>query len=121
MVGRTTFIIAQRVSTVQSADLIIILERGEIVGTGTHEELLETNEIYAEVYRLQLVDETVIETLGLEAVEPAGVGERAWSLDGRRSVDGRWPSDGERRGGGVRGRGGRPDLTPGDGELRERR
>lgn len=64
MEGRTTFVIAQRVSTVQHADQIIVLDRGEVVGIGTHEELLETNPIYAEIYQLQLVDETVKETLG---------------------------------------------------------
>jgi ATP-binding cassette subfamily B protein len=66
MEGRTTFVIAQRVSTVQNADQIIVLDHGEIVGMGTHEELLESNPIYAEVYRLQLVDETVKEALGVE-------------------------------------------------------
>jgi ATP-binding cassette subfamily B protein len=61
MRGRTTLVIAQRVSTVLSAHKIVVLERGEIAGMGTHEELLETNPIYAEIYRLQLMDETVKE------------------------------------------------------------
>ncbi len=59
MKGRTTFVIAQRVSTVQSADMIIVLEKGQIAGTGTHRELMESNSIYAEIYQLQLMDETV--------------------------------------------------------------
>ncbi len=66
MEGRTTFVIAQRVSTVQSADKIIVLDHGEIVGMGAHDELLENNAIYAEIYRLQLMDESVVEAFGSE-------------------------------------------------------
>jgi ATP-binding cassette subfamily B protein len=67
MEGRTTFVIAQRVSTVQRADQIIVLDHGQVAGIGTHRELLETNPIYAEIYRLQLVDESVIEAFGEDA------------------------------------------------------
>lgn len=49
----TKFIIAQRVSSVQSADRIIVMDNGEISGFGTHEELLTTNKIYREVYESQ--------------------------------------------------------------------
>ena len=49
----TKFIIAQRVSSVQNADRIIVMENGEVNGFGTHEELMETNEIYREVYESQ--------------------------------------------------------------------
>ena len=49
----TKFIIAQRISSVQFADRIIVMENGEIHGFGTHEELLDTNEIYREVYETQ--------------------------------------------------------------------
>jgi ATP-binding cassette subfamily B protein len=49
----TKFIIAQRVSSIQHADRIIVMENGEINGFGTHEELLESNEIYREVYETQ--------------------------------------------------------------------
>ena len=49
----TKLIIAKRVSSVQSADRIIVMEEGRINGFGTHEELLETNEIYREVYESQ--------------------------------------------------------------------
>lgn len=76
MEGRTTFVIAQRVSTVQNADVIIVLDRGEIVGMGSHEELLESNSIYAEIYQLQLMDETVEETVGRDG-GGALVGARA--------------------------------------------
>lgn len=49
----TTIIIAQRISSVSSADKIIVLDEGKINGIGTHEELLATNEIYKEVYQSQ--------------------------------------------------------------------
>ena len=49
----TKFIIAQRVSSVQNADCIIVMDNGQINGFGTHEELLATNEIYREVYESQ--------------------------------------------------------------------
>ena len=49
----TKFIIAQRVSSVQNADRIIVMENGQINGFGTHEELLEINQIYREVYESQ--------------------------------------------------------------------
>ncbi len=58
MKNRTSFIIAQRISTVLNADQILVLDEGTIVGRGRHEELLETNEIYAEIYSSQLVDDT---------------------------------------------------------------
>ncbi len=51
--GITKLIIAQRVSSIQDADRIIVMEDGEINGFGTHEELLETNAIYREVYESQ--------------------------------------------------------------------
>lgn len=51
--GTTKLIIAQRVSSIQNADHIIVMENGEINGFGTHEELLENNEIYRDVYESQ--------------------------------------------------------------------
>lgn len=49
----TKIIIAQRISSVEDSDKIIVLDKGEIVGLGTHNELLETNEIYKDVYYSQ--------------------------------------------------------------------
>jgi ABC-type multidrug transport system fused ATPase/permease subunit len=51
MRGRTTFIIAHRLSTVRQADQIIVLEHGRIVETGTHDELVRRDTRYAEMYR----------------------------------------------------------------------
>lgn len=50
----TKFIIAQRISSVQDADKIIVMDDGKINSIGTHEELLESNDIYREVYNSQL-------------------------------------------------------------------
>ena len=49
----TKLIIAQRISSVQDADRIIVMDNGNISGIGTHEELLKTNDIYREIYELQ--------------------------------------------------------------------
>jgi ATP-binding cassette, subfamily B, multidrug efflux pump len=58
MQGRTSFVIAQRISTVRSADQIIVLEKGEIAAMGTHTELMESSPVYAEIYNSQLVDDS---------------------------------------------------------------
>lgn len=52
----TKLIIAQRISSVQDADLIVVLDGGKINGLGTHEELVKTNDIYREVYEAQTKD-----------------------------------------------------------------
>lgn len=52
-------IVAQRVTTITSADLILVLEHGRVVGSGTHAELLETNETYQEIVRSQGAEEVV--------------------------------------------------------------
>ena len=54
MRGRTSFVIAQRLSTVRMADLILVLEKGRIAASGTHAELLRTSGLYAEIYQRQL-------------------------------------------------------------------
>jgi len=54
MKGRTSFVIAQRISTVLNADQILVLDKGRIVARGTHEVLMESSPIYAEIYYSQL-------------------------------------------------------------------
>ncbi|MEX2161899.1 MAG: ABC transporter ATP-binding protein [Anaerolineales bacterium] len=55
MKGRTSFVIAQRISTVMNADQILVMDKGKIVARGKHAQLLEDNEIYADIYNSQLV------------------------------------------------------------------
>ena len=53
MEGRTSFIIAHRLSTIRNADMILVMKDGDIIEQGTHEELLEKNGFYADLYRSQ--------------------------------------------------------------------
>ena len=57
MRGRTSFVIAQRLSTVRKADLILVLDKGKIVSRGTHNELIESSGIYTDIYHMQLKTE----------------------------------------------------------------
>jgi ATP-binding cassette, subfamily B, multidrug efflux pump len=56
---RTVFVIAQRISTVRDADLILVLDNGEVAAIGTHEELLSTSELYNEILGSQVLAEPV--------------------------------------------------------------
>jgi len=53
MVGRTSFVIAHRLSTIKNADKILVLDKGELVEEGSHEELLAANGLYAHLYEIQ--------------------------------------------------------------------
>jgi subfamily B ATP-binding cassette protein MsbA len=57
MLNRTSFVVAHRLSTVRRADLIVVLERGTIVESGRHDELLARGGAYAKLYELQLQEE----------------------------------------------------------------
>ena len=62
MTGQATvLIVAQRVGTIMDADQIIVLDQGEIVGRGNHEELMETNDIYREIADSQLKNQALTE------------------------------------------------------------
>lgn len=58
MVGRTSLLIAHRISTIKNADKIVVLEDGEIVEQGTHQQLLERKGSYFELYKKQLLEES---------------------------------------------------------------
>jgi len=55
MKGRTSFVIAQRISTVMNADKILVLDKGKVVAEGKHKELMEDSPIYAEIYNSQIL------------------------------------------------------------------
>lgn len=75
MHGRTSFVIAHRLSTVRMADQILVLERGRIVARGTHEELLRTSGLYVEIYQRQLRPQEVAEVLERHGISVAPVGD----------------------------------------------
>ena len=56
MDGRTTIMVAHRLSTIQHADKIIVMHHGEIKESGTHQELLAKDGLYKKLYELQLMD-----------------------------------------------------------------
>ena len=57
MKARTSIIVSHRISTVRDADQILVLDKGEIVERGTHDELVRHNGLYAELHRKQLLEE----------------------------------------------------------------
>src|SRR5207248_7360744 len=72
MRGRTTIVIAHRLSTVERADRILVLDRGRIVEDGTHSELLAKSGLYHRLYTRRFVDETAVATPPEVAPELAG-------------------------------------------------
>ncbi len=69
MRGRTSFVIAQRISTVLNADQILVLDKGAIVARGKHEALMENSAIYAEIYTSQLVGDAELDAATRALVE----------------------------------------------------
>ena len=71
MAGRTSFIVAHRIQTVMDADLILVLDKGRVVQSGTHEELIAQPGLYREIYDIQSrIEEEVEEELACR--EPVG-------------------------------------------------
>jgi len=68
MEGRTTFVIAHRLSTVRRADMILVMDRGRIVERGTHDELLQLGGLYKEIHDLELMHHSRFEE-EMEVVE----------------------------------------------------
>ena len=64
MRGRTTIVIAHRLTTIHRADKIVVLHRGEVADAGTHAELMSRGGIYRELYELQFSDDLVTEGEG---------------------------------------------------------
>ncbi len=73
MVGRTTFVIAQRLLTLKSADQILVLDGGRIIERGTHDELLALNGHYRKIYDLQLRDQEELLKVEQTLAAPAAV------------------------------------------------
>ena len=72
MVGRTTLMIAHRLSTVRGADLIYVMDQGQVVETGSHAELLKRGGLYARLWTMQTAEDEQAETEARPAVAVAG-------------------------------------------------
>jgi ATP-binding cassette subfamily B protein len=67
--GRTSFVIAQRISTVRNADLILLLDDGKLIASGTHQELLQSSEAYTEILETQFGDHAEVAAAVLGSAE----------------------------------------------------
>jgi ATP-binding cassette subfamily B protein len=65
--GRTSLIIAHRLSTVQSADKIVVMHKGQVREMGTHQQLLAQRGIYFKLYQLQYKDQEITAARGLSS------------------------------------------------------
>ncbi|MCG2765962.1 MAG: lipid A export permease/ATP-binding protein MsbA [Desulfarculaceae bacterium] len=74
MAGRTTFVIAHRLSTVQRADRILVISGGHIVEEGRHDELVAMGGVYTRLHRMQFAIDQGMEAIAPQAGQPAGEG-----------------------------------------------
>ena len=58
--NRTSIVIAHRLSTIQKADLIVVMDKGKIVETGNHQQLLQNNGFYSSLYEMQFKEEPTV-------------------------------------------------------------
>src|SRR5262245_22213165 len=86
MRGRTTIAIAHRLSTIQDMDRILVMHRGELRESGTHQELLAMRGIYHRLYQLQFTTEDASQSPGVDATTGGDAGVLVASAAG--SVDG---------------------------------
>lgn len=91
MRGRTTFLIAQRISSVQDADQILVIKNGEIIERGHHDDLLEKRGLYAEIYDLQLADQDRVrrelQSVGMYPLDSDGTDRRLATDEFRAIID----------------------------------
>lgn len=82
LAGSTVIMVAQRVGTIKNADKIIVLDDGRIVGQGTHEELLKTCTVYADIAKSQLSEEE----LGLASTEKKGKAKHSGAVSSKEDI-----------------------------------
>jgi len=82
MEGRTTFVIAHRLSTVRRADMILVMDKGQIVERGTHDELLVRGGLYKQIHDLQLIDHATF----AEEMDPLQIEEEARPDEGSHVI-----------------------------------
>jgi ATP-binding cassette subfamily B protein len=94
MHGRTTFIIAHRVQSVMNADQILVLDKGEIVQRGTHEELVAQEGFYRQIYDLQArIEDELQQEISFAYVTGASEAPVTWGISPKPSGNGHGPTD----------------------------
>jgi ATP-binding cassette, subfamily B, bacterial len=98
LTGRTSLVIAHRLSTIREADQILVIDKGQVKESGTHEELLASGGLYAELYRIQFARQATGHDLGQDDGQSADPGGRVMVRqepgDGGGRVMVRQPADG---------------------------